>query len=97
MATQQFDNTDGRLRGRALQARRLRVWASAEGRCKACKRLTAYPEGFQLDHVVPLYKGGEDTEENTQVLCIECHDRKTMRDMGYGERVEFSADGRVKW
>lgn len=95
--TAKYDNTDGRLRGRALQARRLRVW-SADPHCKGCGKLTDYlTDSFQLDHKVPLYKDGEDTDENTQVLCPPCHDKKTMRDMGYKERVEFDKEGRVKW
>lgn len=36
-----------------------------------------YPWGFELDHKVPLSQGGPDTEENSQVLCIECHKAKS--------------------
>lgn len=97
MASARFDNTDGRLRGRKLQARRLRVWTANPYCACGCGRLTEYPDGFQLDHKVPLYKGGEDTDENCQVLTPECHDKKTMQDMGFKERVEFDASGHVVW
>lgn len=96
MATAKYDNNDGRLRGRKATARRLRLW-TANPYCAACGRLTEYPDGFQLDHRIPLHKGGPDTDENLQVLDHDCHDRKTMKDMGYTERLEFDREGRVKW
>jgi 5-methylcytosine-specific restriction protein A len=96
VASAKFDNADGRLRGHAGVARRLRLWTKSPY-CAACGRLTNYPNGFQVDHIVPLHKGGSDEDANLQVLDLECHDKKTMKDMGYMERVEFSADGRVKW
>jgi len=88
-----FDNTDGRLRGRALQARRLRKWTKAQGLCAKCGALTDYPHGFQLDHIKALVNGGDDTEDQTQVLCIPCHDTKTASDMGHRTTVKIGVDG----
>ena len=65
--------------------------------CAMCGRLTIYPDGFQLDHKIPLFKGGKDDDHNLQVLHIECHDKKTMKDMGLKERLEFDKDGRIQW
>lgn len=97
MATAKYDNNDGRLRGRKLQARRLRVW-KANPHCAICKRLVGYPDGFQLDHIKAVHKHGENLDDSAvQVLCHPCHDKKTIRDMGYQERVEFDNEGRVKW
>lgn len=96
MAAQRFDNQDGRLRGRKATARRLRLWAKSP-LCAMCGKLTEYPNGFQLDHIVPLHKGGPDEDENLQILHIDCHDKKTMKDLGYKERLEFDAQGHVKW
>jgi 5-methylcytosine-specific restriction endonuclease McrA len=73
---------DNRMTGRRLQSRRLRVWAEADGLCAACAGLTAYPHGFELDHKVALLNGGADTDENCQVLCHDCHARKTASDLG---------------
>ena len=33
--------------------------------------------GLEVDHVIELAAGGEDTIDNLQVLCKECHKRKT--------------------
>jgi len=72
--------SDQRITGRRLQDRRLRLWA-ARPHCAACGALTRYPDGFELDHVVPLAAGGADTDDNCQVLCIACHESKTRADM----------------
>lgn len=77
---------DIRMTGSALQRRRLAMW-SANPRCASCGSITQYPYGFQLDHIVPLHKGGEDHESNCQILCVDdfdkpgCHTIKTREDM----------------
>lgn len=32
---------------------------------------------LQLDHIIPLFKGGINTMSNVQILCIPCHKHKT--------------------
>jgi len=56
--------------------RRLKLWTQ-DPHCQNCRRLVDYPWGFELDHKMPLSQGGPDTEENSQVLCIECHKAKS--------------------
>lgn len=100
-----YDNTDGRLRGRKLQAARLRIWSN-DPHCAMCRKLVAYPRGFELDHKTAILKDGSNDDGNLQVLCIEvdergnktgCHIDKTAQDMGYAKRAEFDAQGRVVW
>ena len=92
-----FNNEDGRLRGRKLQAARLRIW-SADPHCAMCRKLVAYPHGFELDHIRALHKDGStNDDDNMQVLCHPCHAEKTAKDMGHAERAKFDADGRVMW
>ncbi|MEE3636603.1 HNH endonuclease signature motif containing protein [Pseudomonas sp. AL 58] len=83
---------DRRITGRRLQARRLAVWQQ-DPTCAACGRVVDYPGGFELDHKVPLFMGGEDVEANCQVLCVRfelidgyrikvgCHASKTAREV----------------
>lgn len=101
--TARFDNTDGRIRGRALQARRLRKWTEAGACCAVCKKLVEFSAregmGFELDHIEALKASGgngEDTDDNCQVLCNGpqgCHRSKTARDMGHRERRAVGPDG----
>jgi 5-methylcytosine-specific restriction protein A len=39
--------------------------------------------GVDIDHIVPLAKGGEDVESNVQVLCKSCHRMKTREDFDF--------------
>lgn len=69
-----------RITGRALQKRRVAVWAR-DPHCAHCRELTSFPHGFHLDHIVALGNGGHDTDENSQVLCIPCHRKKSKGDV----------------
>ncbi len=104
-----YDNKDGRLRGRKLQAARLRIW-SKDPHCAMCRKLVAYPRGFELDHIKAINAAdageGRNDDDNLQVLCVDvdaqgnktgCHVKKTAKDMGYSERPQFGRDGRVLW
>lgn len=58
--------------------------------CKAKGRTSAAEE---IDHIIPLFKGGTDDRENLQPLCIPCHEEKTRADMGYKPKPRVGADG----
>lgn len=68
------------------------MWAR-DPHCVDCQELTSYPAGFELDHEVALVNGGLDTDDNSAVRCVACHEAKTRRDLGQRERVEIGADG----
>ena len=52
-----------------------------EYRCVRCGR--AEDDGFKLevDHVIPWYKGGEDSLDNAETLCKDfCHREKSRQE-----------------
>ena len=71
-------------RGRLLPGKRpfisplvkKRIAAKQKWRCAICKQLL--DETFELDHIKPLFKGGDPTDEsNLQCLCKRDHMLKT--------------------
>jgi hypothetical protein len=45
------------------------------GRCRRCRRAT----NLEIDHVVPVSKGGSSEECNLQILCRRCSRRKSKK------------------
>ena len=43
---------------------------------------------YDVDHIIPLWKGGADEDANRQAVCVACHRQKTDR-----ERIERSTGG----
>lgn len=44
------------------------------GRCLCCRRGgESYVDCLDAHHIVPVYLGGEDSVDNTAILCITCH------------------------
>jgi hypothetical protein len=83
----------GRARGRSRQEARLRIWLRVGPHYACCGELIDITPGtsrpFELDHIVPLWQGGEDTDDNRQCLCVSydaegnkrgCHVEKTARE-----------------
>ena len=62
-----------RVTGRALVARRLRLWSN-DPHCASCGLLVDYPHGFEIDHILPLHLGGTDYDSNCQILCVYTDD-----------------------
>lgn len=54
------------------KARRNRIFARDNWECKIC----GTDKKLELDHIIPISKGGEDSEDNLQVLCKSCNCRK---------------------
>lgn len=61
--------------------------------CKRCAELGRQELGEEVDHEVPLFKGGQETPENRQTLCKPHHDEKTLRDLGHTRRPTIGRDG----
>ena len=48
-------------------------------KCAICGKKGKTKRGFQIDHIIPLSKGGKSRLENLQVLCSRCNGRKGAR------------------
>lgn len=48
----------------------------------------------EVDHTIPLSKGGTDDDSNLEAICTPCHKVKTQKESGsYRERQTIGADG----
>lgn len=78
-----------RKRGRALQKER-EEWFHMHPLC-------AWPgcisKARELDHIIPLAKGGADTASNKQGLCWTHHKIKTALDFNHKPKVRIGIDG----
>lgn len=74
-----------RLRGRANQARRLRVF-TRNPLCVPCEALGRVTLATIADHIIPLAEGGRDDESNLRGICAECHKVKTQAEAARGAR-----------
>lgn len=80
-----------RKRKNISQAVLRRLWIKSKGRCHLCDReISVYVVGGakgihnspafpHVDHIVPLARGGADSEENLQLLCRTCNLHKGAR------------------
>ena len=61
-----------RLKGQALEDLRRRVFTRDGWMCCECGRVCSWTSGH-LAHIQSRGAGGSDTEENTRLLCGDCH------------------------
>jgi hypothetical protein len=52
---------------------RIAVWRRDQGRCVRC----GSRENLEYDHIVPISKGGSNTERNIELLCQNCNRTKS--------------------
>ena len=69
------------------------AFLSAYPLCALCLANGRAAVALELDHILPLSKGGSNDECNLQGLCPPCHAAKTAIDLNYGERVTIGVDG----
>lgn len=66
-----------KLKGKSMEALRNQVYDRDGGKCVRCGRDLIRERGhwwsMQLAHKVGKGAGGDDTPENTESACIQCH------------------------
>jgi 5-methylcytosine-specific restriction protein A len=85
---------DIRLRGRAGQKQRARRLARTDGLCEHCLKEDRVTLATVVNHIVPLARGGADTDENTENLCDEHDAIVTAEQFGKAEPVKARGIGR---
>lgn len=60
-------------RGKVTNRMRFAVYERDHYRCKKCGRKT---NDLEVDHIIPIAKGGKSTFDNLQTLCHRCNYRK---------------------
>ena len=83
---------DERIRGRKGQELRKRRLA-AEPLCRDCKAKGIIRPATVPDHIIPLARGGKDTDDNIRCLCHPCHRKRTAEQFGHRTRVTTGNDG----
>ncbi len=65
-------------RGKVSNRMRFAIYKRDGYRCRKCGRTT----DLEIDHIIPIAKGGKTTMSNLQTLCHRCNQRK-------GDRIEY--------
>lgn len=65
-----------RIVGREHGRIRLRILVRDGAACVKCGRGL----NLEVDHIVPLYAGGAESDANRQVLCVDCHKLKSLNE-----------------
>lgn len=81
-----------RDKSEAARRRRL-LHLRANPLCVECLKLGRTTPAVELDHIVPLHKGGADDETNVQGLCRPCHAAKSATERGFIAKPEIGLDG----
>lgn len=55
------------------------LFAAQRGRCALC-RTKLMPDNAEVDHIVPLARGGSNGANNLQYLCLPCNRAKGSKD-----------------
>jgi RNA-directed DNA polymerase len=65
----------------ALPTRTKTLLKRQKMRCTKCNKKFLTFEGIEVDHIIPLFKGGKDSYDNLQLLHRHCHVEKTASDL----------------
>lgn len=60
------------------QTKKKIVASNQRWHCNMCMNMLDYT--YEIDHIIPLYKGGNNNLNNLQALCRNCHGKKTIYD-----------------
>ena len=67
------------------------LFEKSAGRCSKCTRKIRAGETWTADHIIPLACGGNNDDENWQVLCDFCDGEKTPDDLSRAAKIKRQA------
>jgi len=79
--------------GHAWAKIRHRILRRDFGLCRPCKRVGRLTLAQQVDHIVPVSKGGGNQDANLQCICLACHQEKSRTDLGLKQVTACDASG----
>ena len=71
-------NNKQNLRSKLNETQKKVVASSQQWNCRSCNKML--DASYEIDHIIPLYKGGTNDLNNLQALCRNCHGQKTIND-----------------
>jgi 5-methylcytosine-specific restriction enzyme A len=71
-------NNKTNLRSKLNETKKKVVASSQQWTCRNCNKIL--DASYEIDHIIPLYKGGSNDLNNLQALCRNCHGHKTIND-----------------
>ena len=60
------------------QSMRLKIACEQDWKCGICTE--KLPSTFHVDHIIPVFRGGDNSRENGMALCVSCHATKTQNE-----------------
>ncbi|CAM9897593.1 unnamed protein product, partial [Ectocarpus sp. 6 AP-2014] len=65
-------------RTKVTPSMRANMYSDQHGTCAYCeKHITRTPADFDVDHIIPISRGGPTCRTNLHLLCVKCHRTKT--------------------
>lgn len=70
--------------------------AVIKGQDGICKRSYCDAPAVDVDHILPLWSGGSNANDNLEALCVDCHKQKTVAEAkarAKATRIEAREEG----
>ena len=70
--------TNKKQKRNVSESKKKYIASNQQWKCKKCDLLL--DATYEIDHIIPLYKGGDNEISNLEALCRNCHGNKTLLD-----------------
>lgn len=83
-----------RFKRSVSESTKRQVAAKYSWKCAVCNEMLE--STFQVDHIVPLWKGGTNEIDNLQPLCVNHHAQKTQEEANERNKLRRAQRGRMR-